>query len=161
MTQNTDVFAEQLRRTLIWEGLKLIQQKYPEIKVVGATVDFSGSGDDGSMDSEPCLVIDQHQGVWHEESYKAFRANSLLTKSIMDEVELIYDKHGGDWPDWVNNEGGNGSIQFILDGEGSDGNTYKEGVCVTVWTNEVIQHQNNVFSEGALDKEPKPEEMPQ
>lgn len=157
-----------MRMAAIWHGLELFQARFPTITIVGACVDFSGEGDSGQLDGssdlnttngytdddyskpKPDLTAAYH--TWRTFTF-GVRDDLNLAKLIHEAAEHIMDTHGNNWPDWCNNnDGGRGSINFIVDGiNEEDGQHYRRGVCVNVFTR-VVQEDSHpgVYSEGVV-----------
>jgi len=125
-------------------------------KLTKLNVDFNGEGDSGSFDNyvgveypdEAKYTNQDYANLQNElNTYTPTlggmsRENGgerTLNKLIVDLAEDI-EKETDHGVDWWNNDGGNGTVEFILDGVGQDGNTYHHGVCLTV-NARVIEYQ--------------------
>ncbi len=143
----------------VWEALEAFAKRFPGIE--GALVRFSGSGDSGDMESGADLIYRPRPGTNHV-GYDALNEAFARTKIGEDKLEAfihawaqdVMDKHGDEWPDWYNNDGGDGSIEFIIDGEPENSAThYRRGVHVTVNQNIVTQETTTFTYGGAVDED--------
>lgn len=107
------------------------------------TLRFHGENDDGNFDSVPDLTLapddgrDANDWKLHKKIQKRL-ADAPAGQTEQSMRELFYDlcihveesvHHG---VDWVNNEGGQGAVQWILGGYGEDEAYYRRGICFTV-----------------------------
>jgi hypothetical protein len=101
---------------------------------------FSGGGDDGSFDSYASVY-----GPNHSDYSEAHRLSKLLSGakagSKADNTSLgrlvvvmstYIEDAAGHGVNWVNNEGGRGRVEWILDGTSDDGAHYRRGIHLTV-----------------------------
>lgn len=69
-----------------------------------------------------------------------------LVLALSEHIEATTE-HGVDW--W-NNDGGEGCVEWIVDGEGADGNHYRRGICLTV-SQRVIELNTSFHAVAGLD----------
>lgn len=131
-----------------------------ENKVESIIVNFSGEGDDGQFDHyiqvEPYREDGPNNGSLQKVPVNTTVPGSTgpatLHQLIMD-LAFGYEEESGHSIDWVNNDGGEGSIEFIMDGQGRDGEFYKRGVCLTV-RERVTEYRDEFFAiRGRQDEE--------
>lgn len=165
----TDTFTHDIQMAIIWQGLELFASTLPDtLTFTGTYISFSGESDSGNFDDAVSPSLTSADDKWTNEAqqavsdawdrFKDFRfgpASFHLLDLIKEAAEHIMDTHGQDWPDWYNDDGGRGMMQFILDGEGEDGNLYHKGVCVTVWQRTVTEKQySGVYQSGVVETTP-------
>lgn len=157
---------EETPDTTIWEAIQMsaVFDWMAQNGVAKLLVNFSGENDDGSFDS---FVEMELTGTYSDMAYEAAR-NSLeaatvhvthpgsqdnkLSTLVLD-MSAAFENRTQHNIDWVNNEGGRGSVQWILDGEGTDGRHYKRGVCLEVEAR-VIEYQGESYAiTGAVNEE--------
>lgn len=138
-------------------------------KVSTITVRFNGEGDSGSFENDAELntvsPYDQENYTKIRESFETTRINTMKSKAgkpnslqqlVLDLAEKIEDEANHD-VDWYNNDGGSGSVEWILDGTGEDGNHYHKGICLTV-SARVIEYEHSYFSiAGVVEDTAEPE----
>lgn len=135
-------------------ALATIFQALIELGLEGARVPFNGENDSGQLDDPEPMT-----NAWTTETYNIFNNHTFpnhpnlpsLPKLIRQAAEHIQETHGDNWPDWYNNDGGRGTIDFIVNGEGDDGQHYTNGICVCVYTYERTETPyHGVYSEGGV-----------
>lgn len=135
---NSDqVIIDSIKRATVFNWME-------DNQVSRLVVHFNGEGDSGSFE-DYVEVFPTEKGNYarisqlteqmkeHELPHIQVgegRPNTLwnLVLQMSESIESN-TPHGKDW--W-NNEGGQGQVEWILDGEGEDGNTYRRGICLTV-----------------------------
>jgi hypothetical protein len=102
--------------------------------------DFSGGGDDGSFDSY-ASVYGPDQSNYSEahrlsKLLSGAKAGSEADNTSLDRLVVVMSAYIEDAAehnvDWVNNEGGRGKVEWILDGTSDDGAHYRRGIHLTV-----------------------------
>lgn len=121
------------------------------------TADFNGEEDSGSFNSELMLEFnDPQKYIEYPQLYKliqnyripnpppGFTESPTMEEFILTLSQRIEEEsnHG---IDWYNNDGGEGKVEWILEGEGEDGETYHRGICLTV-SARVIQYDTHHFT---------------
>lgn len=132
------VLTDLVKRELIWTAIK-------ELNLTSIQVEFSGSGDSGQIDG--VFPNYNRAGKTREETSKEteavhvrFNAYEVTLEDdkppvkLADMIQEMTDALLGndEIPNWWDNEGGNGTVEWILDGEGDDGETYHKQAVVRV-----------------------------
>lgn len=140
-------------------------------KLCKLSVDFNGEGDSGDFDDHVSIDYIDHEkyslsdyvrlqeeiqskiGEYKptlggmEKGHNTERTLNQLVVHLARNVEKETE-HGVDW--W-NNDGGNGTVEFILDGVGLDGNTYHHGICLTVNERTVAYESHHHSVDGLVE----------
>lgn len=119
--------------------------------VARITMRFNGEGDSGQFDGYPEMALIDAGAPW--DRYDALSTSMCTTcdesgttianlvSSIAHHVENTAH-HGIDW--W-NNEGGQGHVEFILDGHDDAGVHYRRGISLTV-EQRIVTYEGQTFT---------------
>lgn len=137
------------------------------------TAGFHGEGDSGDFEDyldlnmldestgqerylEVSNTLDAALAGAHEVSDAEDNAKGL--KGLILNIARKIEHETAHGVDWWNNDGGQGSVEFILDGHGKDERYYRRGICLTV-EERVVEFQPHYFAiagatEAEVDAEP-------
>ena len=92
----------------IKQKLKLRELK--DLGIVRVEVHYSGGGDDGCIDSTDAYILDKNG----KEKWDKHQTMPVDFLNIFEEVFYNYISKNVEW-DWVNNDGGYGSLEINVD----------------------------------------------
>jgi hypothetical protein len=139
------IIKEEMQRAVIFNWMEAN-------RVAELIVRFNGEGDNGDFDKYVSITpMDEKIGL---EKYGLIQDSMMKEtlqgshKSVRDLVlhlsEKIEAEHNHSI-DWVNNDGGQGQIVWILDGKAEDGCHYKRGIYMRIEAR-VISYESEDFS---------------
>lgn len=148
--QNNDEFTDLLKKTFVFDWME-------QHNVMTLTAHFNGEGDSGSFERFVSVALkpeaqsdayyrhvneklDNTQTVFRHNSNRALTLSKLVV-AMSEEIETN-TSHGVDW--W-NNEGGQGTVEWVLNGEDSNGDTIHRGIVLTV-EERVIEYRSETFT---------------